>query len=206
MTETISRREFFARSALYGGSLLVVLQMPRPMALRAAQESTEPLVLLPDQWKTVEAMTGRIIPTDADPGAIEAGCVNFIDKALAHEDASLRPQYELGVRALDAEAERRFDEPFAELDPSRQDDVLASLESGTAAAWPSGGITSQQFFETVRLHTIYGFLADPKYGGNRNYSGWKLVGYPGPRHRVGGYTPEQMLGESKINAVWDGEL
>ncbi len=204
MSKKISRRELFTQTALYGGSALVALHLPR--ALRAAQESTARLALSSEEWKTVEAITGRIIPTDDDPGALEAGCVNFIDKALAHEDTSLRPQYDIGVRGIDAEAKRRTGKPFAELDPTSQDEVLVSLEAGTAADWPSDEITSQQFFETVRLHTIYGFLADPKYGGNRNYSGWKLVGYPGPRHHLGGYSPEQMLGEAKIRAVWGEDL
>ena len=64
----------------------LLLSLPRPRALRAAQESTRRTVFDEVQWKTVEALTGRIIPTDHEPGAIEANCVNFIDKALAHED------------------------------------------------------------------------------------------------------------------------
>ncbi len=56
------------------------------------------------------------------------------------------------------------------------------------------------------MHTIIGFLADPKYGGNRDYVGWKLLGYPGPRHARGGYTPEQMLGKEKITAIWGEKI
>ena len=58
----------------------------------------------------------------------------------------------------------------------------------------------------MREHTVIGFLADPKYGGNRDYIGWKVIGYPGPRHMRGGYTPEQMVGKQKIKAIWDGEI
>ena len=206
MSKEISRREFFARTALYGGSVMVALHMPRPRALQAAQESSEPLVLSPKQWSTVEAITGRIIPTDDDPGAIEAGCVNFIDKALAHEDSALRAQYEVGLSGVDAVAKRRFDKRFVELGASQQDEILAALEDGNADGWPDGNVRSQQFFETVRLHAIYGFLADPRYGGNRSYVGWKLMGYPGPRHQRGGYTPQQMLGKAKIETIWGEEL
>ncbi len=151
-------------------------------------------------------VTGRIIPTDAEPGAIEAGCVNFIDKALANEDARALPLYRLGVSGTDAVAKERFAKAFVELDPTRQDRVLIALESGQAPGWPEGPISAPVFFETVRAHTIIGFLADPKYGGNRDYAGWKLVGYPGPRHHLGGYTPEQMLGKAKIKTIWGGEL
>ena len=206
MTSKISRREFVTQTVVYGGTLMVGLQLPRPRALRAAQESTEPLVLSPEQWRTVEAITGRIIPADDDPGAIEAGCVNFIDKALAHEDSKLRTHYEVGLPGVDAVARRRFEKRFVELEAQQQDEVLAALEDGKAQGWPKGEVRSEQFFETVRLHTVYGFLADPRYGGNRSYAGWKLMGYPGPRHHTGGYTPQQMIGKAKIETIWGGEL
>ncbi len=202
MTESkrLSRREFFARTAIYGGSVLIGLHLPH--TLRAARASSEPAVLLPEQWKTVEAITARIIPTDDDPGAIEAGCVNFVDKALAHEDEALRPEYEAGLRGIDAVSKLRFGKPFVELDPGQQDAILVALESGRADGWPTGEVGPDQFFETVRKHTIWGFLADPRYGGNRDFAGWKLVGYPGPRHHAGGYTAEQMLGLAEIEPVW----
>jgi hypothetical protein len=38
------------------------------------------------QWKTVAAMCNQILPTLDGSGANEANCVNFIDKALAHEE------------------------------------------------------------------------------------------------------------------------
>ncbi|MCZ6674612.1 MAG: hypothetical protein O7C75_16915 [Verrucomicrobia bacterium] len=40
-------------------------------------------------------------------------------------------------------------------------------------------------------------------GGNRDYAGWKVVGYPGPRHQAGGYTPGQMVGEEPIRPIWE---
>ena len=94
---TLSRRAFLRDTTLYGGGLWIALSLPRPNAARAAAESQTPAVLTPAEWATLEAITGRIIPTDPEPGAIEAGCVNFIDKALAHEDAQARPLYALGI-------------------------------------------------------------------------------------------------------------
>ena len=37
-------------------------------------------------------------------------------------------------------------------------------------------IDGTPFFETVRTHTIIGFLNSPDQGGNRDYIGWKLLG------------------------------
>ncbi|MBI3769021.1 MAG: gluconate 2-dehydrogenase subunit 3 family protein [Deltaproteobacteria bacterium] len=202
----MTRREFMLRSAVYGSSLWMLLNTPRPRALRAAQETARREVLSEAEWKTVEAITGRIIPTDHEPGAIEANCVNFIDKALAHEDAKMKPLYKKGLAGLDAVSKRRFAKPFVDLSSAQQDEILAALESGKAAGWPRGDATAGEFFTTVREHTLIGFLADPKYGGNRDYVGWKVVGYPGGGHHLGGYSPAQLIGKEKIKTAWGEEV
>ena len=117
----LSRREFFLQSGLYGGSLWMLANMPRPRAVRAAQESSRPEVLSEAQWKTVEAITGRIVPTDHEPGAIEANCVNFIDKALAHEDAAMVPLYRAGIARVDDAARHHGGKRFVELAAAQQD-------------------------------------------------------------------------------------
>jgi len=33
-------------------------------------------------------------------------------------------------------------------------------------------------FNTIRTHTIEGMFADPVYGGNKDFAGWRLVGFP----------------------------
>ncbi len=202
----MDRREFVGRSALVGSTFWLLWNVPRPNTLRAAAGSTEALVFSEEEWRTVEAITARIIPTDHDPGAIEANCVNFIDKALANEDADLLPTYREGLPAVDRVAVERFGATFVELAAGQQDQVLAAIESGQLSAWSPASVPSEEFFETVRSHTIIGLLADPKYGGNRDHAGWKVVGYPGPRHDLGGYTPAQMIGEERIRAIWGEEI
>ena len=202
----MDRREFVGRSALFGTTFWLLWNVPRPNTLRAAAQSTEALIFSEEEWRTVEAITARIIPTDHDPGAIEANCVNFIDKALANEDAELLPTYRKGLAAIDRAAVERFGTTFAELEAGAQDELLVALESGDVSGWSPASITSEEFFETVRSHTIIGFLSDPKYGGNRDYAGWKVAGYPGPRHDLGGYTPAQMIGEERIRAIWGEEI
>ena len=202
----MDRREFVGKSALFGTTFWLLWNVPRPKTLRAAAQSTEAVVLSDDEWRTVEAITSRIIPTDHEPGAIEANCVNFIDKALANEDVELLPKYREGLSAVDRVATRRFGAGLAELGPERQDEVLVALESGDISRWDAASVTSEEFFETIRSHTIIGFLADPKYGGNRDYAGWRVAGYPGPRHDVGGYTPAQMIGDEPIRTIWGEEM
>lgn len=203
----VSRRDLIVGSVVYGSSLWLLLNLPRPLAARAAAESSRPLVLGAGEWKIVEAITARIIPTDHEPGAVEAGCVNFIDKALAHEEAAMKPVYRAGLVGIDAVSRKRFAAPFVALAAEQQDEVLAALESGNAAGWPAKAIVPPaKLFELVRAHTIIGFLADPKYGGNRDYAGWKVLGYPGGGHHLGGYSPGQMMGKEKITAVWKKDI
>ena len=55
--------------------------------------------------------------------------------------------------------------------------MVAALEQGkdTGFTWPS----AQVFFNTVRAHTMEGMFADPIYGGNKDFAGWRLIGFPG---------------------------
>jgi gluconate 2-dehydrogenase gamma chain len=202
----LSRRELLRTASIYGGALWATIALPRPAAARAAGSSVARESLDAAEWKTLEAICARILPTDEDPGAREAGCMHFIDKSLAHEDAAALPLVKLGCAGTEAVARTRFGVAFTELSAERQDDVLAALEAGGAPGWPDAPISSPLFFETARALTVIGFLADPRHGGNREFAGWKLVGYPGPRHSGGGYTPEQMLGKAPIPTVWGGVL
>ena len=203
-SEKVNRREFVRRSSLYGAGVLVGLNVPRPLAAEAAAKDATPVVLNATEWKTLEAVTARIIPTDHEPGALEANCVNFIDKALANEDSAAVPLYKGGLAVLNGIATSRFVKSFAALDGAQQDSILADLEAGRAAEWTIGDqLPSPVFFETLRVHTIVGFLADPSYGGNRDFSGWRVAGDPGPRHRRGGFTPDQVEGKAPIIPVWE---
>ncbi|MBJ18068.1 MAG: gluconate 2-dehydrogenase subunit 3 family protein [bacterium] len=204
--EMISRRRFIEGGVVYGGALWWTLNLPRPRAAAAAQETEKRSTFSEAEWKTVEAVCGRIIPLDADPGAVEAGCVNFIDKALANEDAALAPVYSPCLAALEAVSQRRYKKPFPAIGPASQDALLMTLQDGQAPEWQEASMSASAFFETLRAHTLIGFLADPRHGGNRDFIGWKLVGYPGPRHHAGGYTPEQMNGTAPIVAVWGKEV
>ena len=49
------------------------------------------------------------------------------------------------------------------------------------------------FFNMVLLHTIEGTFCDPAYGGNLDFIGWEMIGYPGIRL---GVTAEQQRMDS----------
>jgi gluconate 2-dehydrogenase gamma chain len=127
---------------------------------------------------TIAVFAERLMPgAPGKPGAGDAGVLNYIDLALAGAYADLQDFYRRGLAQLDAHCRKNYNEPFARLDAARQDEVIAALEQGKANefAWP----TAQAFFETVRTHTMEGMFADPIYGGNKDFAGWRLVNFPG---------------------------
>jgi gluconate 2-dehydrogenase gamma chain len=131
-----------------------------------------------DNAITVEAIAERIMPGAAGkPGARDLGVLNYIDLALAGPYARLQEFYRQGLIQLDAYCKSQFKGGFSDLTAEQQDDVLIALQQGKASGfeWPS----AKDFFETLRTHTMEGVFADPIYGGNKNYGGWRLVGFPG---------------------------
>jgi gluconate 2-dehydrogenase gamma chain len=127
---------------------------------------------------TVAAFAERLMPgAPGMPGARDADVLNYIDLALAGAYADLQDFYRRGLAQLDAYCHETQQAPFARLDAARQDAVITALEAGKATgfSWP----TAQAFFNTLRTHTMEGMFADPVYGGNKDFAGWRLVGFPG---------------------------
>ena len=146
---------------------------------RLGDSSNEtPSALTEAEFKTVEAIAGRIMPATDTPGAIEAGAAIYIDRALAGPYGKHLATYQRAITELDRHCMASFGKPFAGLGAERQDEVLKSLEGGSKNAVNDG----QKFFALVLDHVMEGFFGEPQYGGNRDLIGWKLVGFPGQRY------------------------
>ena len=131
-----------------------------------------------DDANTVAALAERLMPgAPGKPGASDAGVLNYIDLALAGAYADQQDFYRRGLAALEAYCRATHNAPFVKLDAARQDAVIKALEDNKATGftWPSAAA----FFNTLRTHTMEGMFADPVYGGNRDFAGWRLVGFPG---------------------------
>ena len=59
--------------------------------------------------------------------------------------------------------------------------MLIDVETGAATGFTG---SSAVFFTLVLSHTHQGTFGDPYYGGNANFVGWDLIGYPGVRTMV----------------------
>ena len=130
---------------------------------------------------TLKAIVARLIPTDGNgPGATEARAAEYIDRALGGTLASSREAYRTGLAALDAYSQASRKASFAQLPGAERDAVLREVETDTAAGFAGSAI----FFNLLLTHTIQGTFGDPYYGGNANFVGWDLIGYPGVRLAV----------------------
>ena len=198
---SLSRRSF-----VIGGAMLVSSSLL--LAGCGGGESTKmpaaPRFFQADERNFVRAAIERLIPRDGlGPGAVEAGVDGFIDAQLAGpfgqasgiymrgpfrlgttEQGYQLPftpaqVYRLGIQRVDEHCRKTLGNVFAQLKPEQQDKVLHDLED---AKIDLGEIPSPNFFNLLLQNTKEGFLADPIYGGNRDFAGWKLIGYPGPRY------------------------
>lgn len=131
----------------------------------------------------LEAICARLIPSDEKgPGAAEARAAHYIDRALTGPLRTSRDAYAAGLAAIDAYAQQTKGAPFAQLSPRDQDSVVTDVENNVA---PGFMPDAASFFNLVRSHTIQGTFCDPYYGGNANFVGWDLIGYPGLRMTAG---------------------
>jgi gluconate 2-dehydrogenase gamma chain len=142
-----------------------------------------------DDARTIEAVAERLMPgAPGKPGATDANVKNYIDLALSGTYSDQQFFYRRGLEQLDAHCVAVYGKPFRNLSAAQQDETLAALEHGksTAFSWP----TARAFFDTVHKHTLEGMFADPVYGGNKDFAGWILVGFPGAQMQ---FSADDML-------------
>jgi gluconate 2-dehydrogenase gamma chain len=139
-------------------------------------------VFTADQAREIEALSACIIPSDGTAGAREAGVVYFIDRALKTFFSDALPVYQKGIEAAQKTTAELFPgvPRFSAATEEQKLKIFTQIaeeserqKDGPRRLAPGG---SQDFFQTLRVHTIFGFLVDPEGGGNRDYAGWKAIG------------------------------
>jgi gluconate 2-dehydrogenase gamma chain len=113
----------------------------------------------------VDAIANQIVPGGATPGARDTRTIYFIDNALGSFFAAQLPAFRKGLAEFNSGYAARFgaDKPFSAAPEAQQ---IAWLQE----------VDETPFFLAVRRLTVLGLIALPKYGGNRDYLGWSLIG------------------------------
>lgn len=158
-----------------------------------------------DELAFLNAALDRLIPSDdLGPGARAAGVVFFIDQQMASpygraerwymqgpwREGTKQQGYQLkltpaqlyrhAIAAIDSYCMAHYgNKVFAQITAQQQDDVLHAMDEGKLQMQDA---PLKEFMSMLWDNTKEGYLADPMYGGNRNFAGWKLVGFPGPRY------------------------
>lgn len=161
---SVSRREFVAGVA----ALSAVWLVAGAACTRESSwggDSTKLVHFSPAQAAQVDAISARILPSDDTPGAREAGVVYFIDQSLTGFAKDQAPLFADGLKSLGESVAKKHGSAatFASLTPEQQDAMLHDIEK-------------TEFFGAMRFATLAGFLSLPKYGGNKDYIGWKMIG------------------------------
>src|SRR5258708_32298412 len=119
-------------------------------------------------------------------GALEIGVAAYIDAALGGVYAAYLPHYRTLLKALD----RAAGGDFAGL--ADRTAILDAFERDTLPGLPRE--EAQTSFDIVWRHVREGLFCDPVHGGNRNFAGWRAIGFPGAQ--FGYRAEEQRLDEA----------
>ena len=149
-----------------------------PLAALTASAQAPKTALSASQLRTVEAFVDRLVPKDElGPGAVECGAANYINVQLADYLTPEKASFLEGLAGVETYAREKHRAPFADLPPETRDAILMAMDTGDVPNFPN----ARAFFNRVRRLTLEGMFGDPHYGGNKNFAGWDLIQYPGPR-------------------------
>jgi hypothetical protein len=128
-----------------------------PVALRFLNEANA---------ADLDALCAQIVPSGTTPGAREAHAVYFIDRALSTFFSAMAAQFAKGLT--------EFQAAFRSAHPAVRSFAAAGADVQMAFLKQHD---RTPFFESARMLTVLGMFSSPKYGGNYQGQGWKLLGF-----------------------------
>lgn len=123
-------------------------------ALQIKPAHYQPLFFTQSEYSEIERLTEIIIPSDATPGAKEAGVAEFIDFMVANTPDD-QYRFRMGLSWLNARSEQLHGKTFVELHPDQQTSLLTPFAFKDKAR--PGDEDGRRFFVMVRNYTVTGF-------------------------------------------------
>jgi gluconate 2-dehydrogenase gamma chain len=126
------------------------------------------------EYRTIDILTGLIIPQDESPGAREAGVSEFIDFMAAHGEQEIQQPMRNGLRWLESAAKNGYGASFTGLSAEQQTEILKRVAYRDSAA--PDDREGRTFFRLIRRYTVMGYytsrigLAELDYPGLRFYT------------------------------------
>ena len=171
-----------------------------PQASSSANAGYEFLSL--DEAAFVEALVDHMVPADdLSPKGTDVGVNIYIDRALAGAwgngdrlylqgpwkagvpsqgyQLPLTPAqlYRAGIEATNAHCRKTYGATFDRLNEQQREEVLLGLSQNKIKF--DGGLPVRPFWTVLYQTVMEGMFSDPIYGGNREKTGWKMIGFPG---------------------------
>ena len=140
----------------------------------------EPRFFTPAEWRTLEAVCGRILPQPPDRAPVPLAA--YVDQKMhdgeldGYRYAQLPPQAEAwkrGLAALDQDAQAQYHAAFERLAPDQQDALLQRMQRGELSGPAWGDMPCKLFFE----HRVLPDIAHVYYG---HPTAWNEIGFGGP--------------------------
>jgi hypothetical protein len=135
-----------------------------------SKNSYKPRFFSGDEYAIISRLSELIIPTDATPGAKEAGVSEFID-FMVFSDPDLQYRFRYGVGWIDAHARYLFKRRFLEITPEQQSEILTHLAYKDRRR--VGEEDGREFFQLIREYTVIGFYTSRVGLEEINYPGLK---------------------------------
>jgi len=166
-----TRRDFLKTGGAAFGSSWLAMNMP--LIISAAQAAADNLQagaayknLTAEEAIELGAWVDQIIPPDESPGARETGVVYFIDAALGGFMKETAPMLRQGLEEFQQTVRSTYP-PHARLSELSFEQQTQALKSAEETP----------LFGMLHFMTLCGMFSLPRYGGNREDAGWKLIGF-----------------------------
>ncbi|GCE45960.1 gluconate 2-dehydrogenase subunit 3-like protein [Thermosporothrix hazakensis] len=165
----------------------------------------------PEEAELAKAIFDRLLPQDDRDEEHTIPIVNFVDERLYHKRIdgyryeSMPPDdeaYRLGLRAIDEIAQHLFQQPFVQLGPHEQDQVLLTLHSAEPPA-------AHEIWQKMQVHYFWLLILQDAVGVYYAHPyAWDEIGFGGPAYprgymRLTGGAPEPWEVEEQ-RYEWQG--
>lgn len=145
-------------------------------------------VLTPGEEATLSALLDALFPV-ADEGqksATALGALSYILTALSGPYQAHQAAYRQLLAALNQGAGGAFAAAGHEIKAS----LLKAFEANSPELAGLPQLDGMTAFDLVWRHLREGLFCDPAHGGNRDFAGWELIGFPGAQF---GYRAEEQV-------------
>ncbi|WP_077924165.1 gluconate 2-dehydrogenase subunit 3 family protein [Spirosoma sp. 209] len=151
----------------------------------------QPTFFSADEFALLQAVCDRLVPQEGREPSQRIDIASGIDLRLSENKSNgwryddMPPDgeaYRLGLRGFDESAQAWFGQPFRNLSPEQQDEVLAAVQALEAPGSTWDILPADHFFEELLAEAVENYYSHPLaqeeigYVGMADAPGWQRIG------------------------------